>query len=199
MFCSSLCCGSASSTAVNAVPVHGTTGTKFLITKFLITKFLITCLSTRASAEPRRVCLQELLCAPEVSVDYIEPVLHLFLSVYKIFVQHLEVSVFKSLCCICAFLSTRALFCICACLKSTRVLCCTWTCLPTRAQCMLYLEEHSLQFFLFFFRFFRNRFVCFSCFDKCSKHRNKPKKYSFWFHIGSPIFSFFTLFYHRER
>jgi hypothetical protein len=34
-----------------------------------------------------RVCLQELLCAPEVSVDYIEPVLHLFLSVYKSFVS----------------------------------------------------------------------------------------------------------------
>ena len=63
------------------------------------------------------------------------------------FVQHLEVSVFKSLCCICAFLSTRALFCICACLQSTRVLCCTWTCLPTRVQCRLYLEEHSLQHF----------------------------------------------------
>ncbi len=31
-----------------------------------------------------RVCLQELLCAPEVSVDYIEPVLHLSLSVYNL-------------------------------------------------------------------------------------------------------------------
>ncbi len=105
------------------------------------------CQIYRACAALNRVCLQELLCAPEVSVDYIEPVLHLFLSVYKSFVQHLEVSVFKSLCCICAFLSPRALFCICACLQSTRVLCCTWTCLPTRVQCMLYLEEHSLQFF----------------------------------------------------
>ena len=44
-----------------------------------------------------RVCPQELLCAPEGSVDYIEPVLHLFLSVYKSFLLHLEVSVFKSL------------------------------------------------------------------------------------------------------
>ncbi len=69
-----------------------------------------------------RVYLQELLCAPEVSVNYIEPVLHLFLSVYKSFVQHLEVSVFKSLCCIWAFLSHRALFCICACLQSTRAM-----------------------------------------------------------------------------
>ncbi len=51
------------------------------------------CLSTRASAAPRLVCLQELLCPPEVSVDYIESVLHLFLSVYKSFkiVLHLEV------------------------------------------------------------------------------------------------------------
>jgi hypothetical protein len=30
------------------------------------------CLSTRASAAPRRVCLQELLCAPEVSADHTE-------------------------------------------------------------------------------------------------------------------------------
>ncbi len=29
------------------------------------------CLSTRASAAPRHVCLQELLCAPEVYVDFI--------------------------------------------------------------------------------------------------------------------------------
>ncbi len=56
-----------------------------------------TCLSTRAfvctwgvyqiygaCAALMRVCLQELLCAPEVSVDYIEPVLHLFLSVYNL-------------------------------------------------------------------------------------------------------------------
>ncbi len=53
------------------------------------------------------VCLQELLCAPEVSVDYKEPVLHLFLSVYKSFVStwkclssrallHLCISVYQS-------------------------------------------------------------------------------------------------------
>jgi hypothetical protein len=89
------------------------------------------CLSTNASAALRCVCLQELLFAPEVSADCIEPVLHLRLSVYKSSVLHLEVSVFKNMCCTCACLSTRALCCTCACV-STRVLCCTWTCLPTR-------------------------------------------------------------------
>jgi hypothetical protein len=56
------------------------------------------CLSTRASAEPRRACVQELLRARVVSVDYIEPVLHLCVSVYKSFVRHLDVSsvVYKS-------------------------------------------------------------------------------------------------------
>jgi hypothetical protein len=105
----------------------------------------------------------------------VKPVLHLFVSVYKIFVLHLKVSVFKSLWCICAFLSTRALFCTCACLQSTRVLCCTWTCLPTWVQCMQYLEKQSLQNFFVCFGFFRNSFVCIGCFDTCSKHRNKPK------------------------
>jgi hypothetical protein len=132
--------------------------------------------STRASAAPRRVCLHELLCAPEVSVDCIETVLHLFVSVYKSFVLCL-----KSVCCICPFLSTRALFCACAYLQSTRVLCCTWTCLPTRVQCMLYLEEHNLLNFLVCFGFFRNSFVCFDCFDTYSKHRNKPKNSFFDF------------------
>jgi hypothetical protein len=99
------------------------------------------CLSTNASTAPRRVCLQELLFAPEVSADCIEPVLHLRVSVYKSSVRHLEVSVFKSMCCTCACLSTRALCCTSHCV-STRVLCCTWTRLPTRV-----LEEHSLQHF----------------------------------------------------
>jgi hypothetical protein len=141
--------GRICSTAACAVPEDGL--------KQLVVH--LDCLSSKASAAPRRVCPQELSCAPEVSVDYIEPVLHLFLSVYKSFVQHLEVSVFKSLCCICAFLSTRALFCICACLQSTRVLCCTWTCLPTRVQWRLYLAEHSLQKIFVCFVFFRNRYV----------------------------------------
>jgi hypothetical protein len=57
------------------------------------------CLSTSASAAPRRVCLQELLFASEVSADCIEPVLHLSVSFYKRSVLHLEVSVFKSMCC----------------------------------------------------------------------------------------------------
>ncbi len=127
-----------------------------------------------------RVCLQELLCAPKVSVDYIEPVLHLFLSVYKSFVQHLEVSVFKSLCCICAFLSTRALFCICACLQSTRVLCCTWTCLPTRVQCRLYLKEHSLQKILF--RFSSIQFCLFRLFRYVFETTKQTEKYFFLFH-----------------
>jgi hypothetical protein len=55
------------------------------------------CLSTNASAAPRPVCLQELLFAPEVSADCIEPVLHLRVSVYKSSVLHLEVSVFKNM------------------------------------------------------------------------------------------------------
>jgi hypothetical protein len=136
------------------------------------------CLSTRASAAPRRVCLQLLLCAPKVSANYLEHVLHYMRIrlLYKSFVLHLEVSIFKSLCCTCESLSTRALCCTCACL------CCTWTCLPTRVQCMVYLEEHSLQTFFCLFRFSRNRFVCFGCFDMCSKHRNKPKNRFFWFH-----------------
>ena len=48
------------------------------------------CLSARASAAPRRVCLQELLCDPEVSVKYIEPVLHLCVPVHKSFCVHLR-------------------------------------------------------------------------------------------------------------
>ncbi len=79
------------------------------------------CLSTSASAAPSRFCLQELLFAPEVSADCIEPVLHLRVFVYMFSVLHLEVSVFKSMCCTCACLSTRALCCTCACV-STRVL-----------------------------------------------------------------------------
>jgi hypothetical protein len=121
-----------------------------------------------------RVCLQELLCAPEVSVDYTEPVLHLFLSVYIRASAPGSVCL-QEPCCICALLSTRALFCICACLQSTKVLCCTWMCLPPRVQCRLYLEEQSLQIFFVSFGYFRNRFVCFSCFNTCSKHRYKPK------------------------
>ena len=93
------------------------------------------CLSTSASAAPRRVCLQKLLFAPEVSADCIEPVLHLSVSFYKRSVLHLEVSVFKSMCCTCACLSTRALCCTCACVSTRK-------CLPTRV-----LEEHSLQHF----------------------------------------------------
>ncbi len=116
------------------------------------------CLSTSASAAPRCVCLQELLFAPEVSADCIEPVLHLRVSVYKRSVLHLEVSVFKSMCCTCACLSTRALCCTCACV-STRVLCCTWMCLPTRV-----LEEHSLQTFLVFVSVFFKQVCLFQLF-----------------------------------
>jgi hypothetical protein len=102
------------------------------------------CLSTSASAAPRRVCLQELLFAPDVSADCIAPVLHLRVSVYKSSVLHLEVSVFKSMCCTCACLSTRALCCTCACV-STRVLCCTWTS-PRRAQITTFLVFVSVFF-----------------------------------------------------
>ncbi len=106
------------------------------------------CQSIRGSAGPRRVCLQELWCEPQLSVDYIEPVLHLCVSVCKSFVLRLKVSVFKSLCCTCACLSTRALCCTCAYL-STRVLCCTWTCLPTNKS-PVYAIPRGVQFTKFF-------------------------------------------------
>jgi hypothetical protein len=69
----------------------------------------------------------------------------------------MKVSVFKSLCCTYACLSTRALCCICARL-STRVLCCTWTCLPTKVQCMLYRRGTVYKHF-FVCRFFSKQ-VC---------------------------------------
>ena len=79
------------------------------------------CLSTRASAAPRRVCLQELMCAPEVSVKYIEPVLHLCVSVC---LQELlcapEVSVDYIEPVLYLFLSVYNL-------------CSTWKCLSSRA------------------------------------------------------------------
>ncbi len=143
------------------------------------------CQSTRGSAAPRCVCLQELWCAPEVSVDYIEPVLHLCVSVCKIFVLHLKVSVFKSLCCTCSMcMSVYPELCAAPLLICLQEFCAApgRVCLQTRVQCMLYLEEHSSHtFFVVCFVFFRNRFVCFGCFDTCSKHRNKPKNIFFSF------------------
>jgi hypothetical protein len=100
-------------------------------------------LSTRASAAPRRVCLQEPVLHLCMTV-YQSFVLHLCLSVYQVFVLHLGVSAYKS----------------------------TVYAIP---------EEYSLQKIFCLFRFFRNRFVCFGCFDTCSKHRNKPKKKFFGF------------------
>ncbi len=64
--------GRLSSTAACAVPEDG-------LQQLVVH---LECLSTSASAAPRRVCLQELLFAPEVTADCIEPVLHLRLSVY---------------------------------------------------------------------------------------------------------------------
>jgi hypothetical protein len=106
------------------------------------------CLSTRASAAPRHVCLQE-LCAAPGSVCLQEPVPHECMSVCQSFVLHLS------------------------CL-SIRVLCFTWMCLSTRVQCMPYLEEHSLQKCFFFF-FLKNRFIFFNFLNKCWKKRKKIK------------------------
>ncbi len=55
------------------------------------------------------------------------------------------------------------------------------------------IVDNSNGFFLFYsksllkkipycFGSFRNSFVCFGCFDKGSKHRNKPKIFFVWFH-----------------
>jgi hypothetical protein len=127
-----------------------------------------------------------------VSVDYIEPVLHLFLSVYKSFVQHLEVSVFKSLCCICAFLSTRAFvlhLCLSAVYKSSVLH------LDVFAyKSPVYAISGGAQFTIFFLRFFQNRFFCFGCFDKCLKHRNKPKIILFGFTSEAQSFHFLHYF-----
>ncbi len=78
LFNSSLCCARRWSTATCGAPGQ------------------LDCLSTRASAAPRRVCLQELLCAPEVSVDYIEHVLHY------------SCPSIRALCCTWKCLSSRA-------------------------------------------------------------------------------------------
>jgi hypothetical protein len=104
------------------------------------------CLSTRASAAPKRVCLQLFLCAPEVSADYLEPVLHLCVSVYCI----------RALCCTWKRLSSRApMLHLCVSVYQSFVL---FLCLfvlhldvsAYKSPCMVYLEEHSLQtFFLF--------------------------------------------------
>jgi hypothetical protein len=118
-----------------------------------------------------RVCLKELLCVPEVSV---EPVLHLFLSVYKSFctwkclssraLLHLYTSVYQSFV---------LHLCLSAVYKSSVLHLDVFACKSPVYR--LNLEEHSLQIFLVCFGYFRNRFVCFSCFDMCSTHRNKPK------------------------
>ncbi len=87
-----------------------------------------TCLSTKACAALMRVRLLELLCCTWTCLST-RAVLHLcvcvytsfcaapgrvylqesVLSVYKSFVLHLDLSVYKSLCCTCVWLSTREL------------------------------------------------------------------------------------------
>jgi hypothetical protein len=122
-----------------------------------------------------RVCLQELLCAPEVSVDNTEPVLHLFFSVYKSFLLHLEVSVFKSLAafvhfCLPELCSASVLVC------SLQEFCASPGCVCLQESSVGYTWRSTVyKKFFVCFGFFRNRFVCFGCFDTCSKHRNKPK------------------------
>ena len=142
------------------------------------------CQSTRGSAAPRRVCLQELWCAPQASVDYIEPVLHLYVSVCKSFVLHIKVSVFKILCCTCACLSTSALCCTFAYL-STIVLCCTWTCLPTNKSPVYdipYLEEYSSQNSFCLFRFFSKQICLFRLFWYVFETPKQTEKKICWFH-----------------
>jgi hypothetical protein len=139
------------------------------------------CLSTKASAAPRHVSLQELLCAPEVSVDYIEPVLlHFFMSFYKSFVLHLKVSVFKSIRAYAAFVH----FCLPE-LCSAPVLVCSLQefcaapghfCLQESSVCYTWRSTVYTLFCLFCIF---SKQVCFGCFDTCSKHRNKPKNIFF--------------------
>jgi len=121
------------------------------------------CLSSKACAALMNVRLEDHFSAPGC-VCLQKPVLHLCMSASKIFVLHMDVFVYKSLCCTSACPSTRAfvmhpdmsiytsLCCTCACL-STRALSCTLMCLPTRAQPILYLQDTmcfcSLHIFLF--------------------------------------------------
>jgi hypothetical protein len=49
---------------------------------------------------------------------------------------------------------------------------------------VLYINQ-TIYFISFFFGLFRNRSVCFGCFDIDPKHRNEPKqteKIIYWFH-----------------
>jgi len=115
------------------------------------------------------------------------PVLHRDVSVYKSFCLHLRcLPTVYSLCCTYTYPSIRDLCCTWKCLSSRacaalvhvclRELCAApvlvclpefcaapGTCLPTRVLVSACCG------------FFRNRFVCFSCFDPSSKHRNKSK------------------------
>ncbi len=117
-----------------------------------------------------------------MSVDYIEPVLHLCVSVCKSFLLHLKVSVFKSLCCTCACLSTRALCCTCAYL-STRVLCCIWTCLPTNKS-PVYAIPRGVQFtkLFLFVSVFTKQICLFRLFRYVFETPKQTEKYFFLFH-----------------
>ncbi len=167
-----------------------------------------TCLSSRGCAALARVCLHELCAAPGLSYLQELCAAPVDLSAYKNFVRHLDVAVYKSLNCPC--------WC-----QSSRDLCCTWTWLSIRACTMwvsvyksfvLHLEVSAYKspahavpvgvrsiFFLICFRLFRNRCFFFSCFDTCSKHRNKPKTLFFGFvkqteeHTKQIYFRFFSV------
>jgi hypothetical protein len=125
------------------------------------------CLSTRACAAPERVYHQELLCwcCTRGSV-YKSFVLHQDVSAYKSFkAAPGRVSVYKSLCCTCANLSTTQELCDAPgrfCLQES----------GPRCTCKCTVEK----MFWVCFGLFRNRYVCFGCFDDtCSKLRNKLK------------------------
>jgi hypothetical protein len=139
------------------------------------------CLSRRDSAAtpPRR--LQELLCASEVSVDYIHGLCAaLCASVCKSCTWKCMSSI------TCAALVRVCLPELCAARPAPKLVCLQEFCAAPRR---VYLQESSVCYTLrsivynFFvcFGFFQNKFVCFGCSDTCSKHRNKPKKKIFGF------------------
>jgi hypothetical protein len=122
--------------------------------------------------------LQELCAAPECFCLQ-EPALHLCVSVYKSFVLHLDMSTRVYAAPVRVRLAE-----ICAapgrvCLQE-RVLQLCMSANKSTAH-SLPVDVQSTHFFWFVFGMFRNRHVCFGCFDTCSKNRNKSKKVFFGF------------------
>ncbi len=87
--------------------------------------------------------------------------------------------VFNNLCCTCACLSTKAL--CCTCLSVLQEFCAAPGHVYLQESSVCYTLRSIVEIFFVGFGFFRNKFVCFGCFDTCSKHRNKPKKKFFGF------------------